>query len=248
MKRRLASAAALLYAGVAALLAAAAEPQRNLAPVTGGSQSNAPSPWRVVGLPKQPAALALAQFEVLELDGQRSLRVRTQASYGTLLHEWQAPAGKQLAWRWRLDAPLANADIRTKAGDDAALKVCVMFDAPLTGVPLLERTMLRMARSITGEDLPAATLCYLWDNKYPAGTVSDNPYTRRVRYIVLQGAGAALGQWADQSRDVGQDFLRLFGEENSALPPVRAVLVGADADNTLGSSLGYLQMLRWQTP
>jgi hypothetical protein len=130
---------------------------------------------------------------------ERAIKVSTQASYGTLVHDLpRTPAGR-LQWRWRLDQALTGgqgvADIQTKAGDDAALKVCVMFDHPLARVPFVERTKLRIARSVSGEDLPAATLCYVWDSVHPAGLRGANPYTARVRYITLQGQGASLAQW-----------------------------------------------------
>ena len=34
--------------------------------------------------------------------------------------------------------------------------------------------------------------CYLWDSRYPAGTRGVNPYTGRVRYLVLNGVELSL--------------------------------------------------------
>ena len=69
------------------------------------------------------------------------------SSYGTLVHDLKDAPPARLQWRWRLDQPLtggkAAPDLTTKAGDDAALKVCVMFDHPLERVPFVERTVLR---------------------------------------------------------------------------------------------------------
>ena len=210
------------------------------------------APWRVVGFPKAGADIPLTRFEVATVQGERAVKVSTQASYGTLVHDLpRMPAGR-LQWRWRLDQPLSGGknmpDILTKAGDDAALKVCVMFDHPLDRVPFVERTKLRLARSLSGEDLPAATLCYVWDSTHPAGTHGANPYSRRVRFISLQGHGAPLGQWQSESRDVAADFARLFADESAAdvpTPKARAVLVGADSDNTGSRSLGWVASLGW---
>jgi hypothetical protein len=187
------------------------------------------------------------------VQGERAIKVSTQASYGTLVHDLpRTPAGR-LQWRWRLDQPLMGgqgvADIQTKAGDDAALKVCVMFDHPLARVPFVERTKLRMARSVSGEDLPAATLCYVWDSVHPAGLRGANPYTARVRYITLQGQGTSLAQWQTESRDVAADFTQLFADElpqGAAVPLVRAVLIGADSDNTGSRSVGWVSALGWR--
>jgi hypothetical protein len=187
-----------------------------------------------------------------QVQGERALKVSTRASYGTWVHELPKAHPGRLQWRWRLDQPLTGgqgvADILTKAGDDAAHKVCVMFDHPLDRVPFLERTLLRIARSLSGEDLPAATLCYVWDSMHPAGLQGPNPYTPRLRFITLQGKGAPLVQWQSESRDVAVDFAKLFADElpaGAAVPKVRAVLIGADSDNTGAQSLGWVQALGW---
>lgn len=209
---------------------------------TAGSATLHPA-WRLSGLPDNKAPRSV--FEAANLNGESVLALRTQASYGVLTHAWQGAAPASLSWRWRLEQPLAVADIKTKAGDDAALKVCVMLDQPLTDIPFLQRSALALARSVSGQNLPSATLCYLWDSRYPAGTRGPNPYSARVRYLVLNGSESATGQWASQRRNIAADFALLFGEETLALPPVTAVVVGADSDNTQGSSLGYVAQLRW---
>ncbi|WP_296491709.1 DUF3047 domain-containing protein [Rhodoferax sp.] len=214
-----------------------------LAPLTAVS-GLAPHPaWQPGGLPDNKAPRSV--FDTVVLNGETVLALRTQASYGVLTHAWQSAAPEFLSWRWRLERPLAAADIKTKAGDDAALKVCVMLDQPLADIPLLQRSVLALARSVSGQNLPSATLCYLWDSRYPAGTRGANPYSARVRYVVLNGSETAVGQWVSQRRNIADDFAALFGQESKALPSVTAVAVGADSDNTLGTSLGYLTELRW---
>jgi hypothetical protein len=83
-------------------------------------------------------------------------------------------------------------------------------------------------------------VCYLWDSRLPAGTVLPNPYTRRVRVMVLRGPEQALGRWQAESRDLAADFRQLFGDEARGVPPLAAIVVGADADNTGARSLGHL--------
>jgi hypothetical protein len=73
--------------------------------------------------------------------------------------------------------------------------------------------------------------------------VLPNAHTRRMRWMVLRGAESPLGAWQVEQRDLRADFLRAFGDETATLPPLVAVLVGADADNTGGHGLGWLQDL-----
>lgn len=200
--------------------------------------------WQLSTLPPDKK-IAPSRFEPTVVDGAAALKVSTDASYGVLSHAWQGTALTSLSWRWRVDQPLANADLAAKAGDDAALKVCVMFDQPTAEIPFFQRAGLALAKSATGKDLPNATLCYVWDSRYKEGTEGTNPYTARVRYIVLGGPTAALGQWTTQKRQVSDDFQRLFGQESPRTPRVTAVAVGADSDNTRGHSLAYISALRW---
>lgn len=216
-----------------------------LAPLAGAS-TTPPAPWRQVAVPAQKMPRTL--FEAVDLDGARVLKVEATASYGNLVHAWPLDAAgvQALSWRWRVDRAVAGADLRHQAGDDAAVKVCVMFDHALDRVPFIERQLLRIARAKSGEPLPAATLCYVWAPELPAGTVLPNAYTNRMRWIVLQGTGAPLGAWRSEQRDLRADFLRAFGDEASDLPRLTAVLVGADADNTGAHGLAYLANLGLQ--
>ena len=202
----------------------------------GGAPS---APWRVVGLPN--GKVPLTQMDVVVLDGAPVLRLRTDQSYGALSHALPPQTGVGvLRWRWRLDQPMPSANLLRKDGDDAPLKVCALFDLPLDAIPFIERNLLRLARRVGAEHLPGATLCYVWDHTLPAGTVLANAYSRRVRYLVLDSGTPNLGQWVPHTRDLHADFLRAFGAESDTVPPLLAIAVGADSDNTGSTSLGYL--------
>ncbi len=212
---------------------------QGLQPFSSAAPGAPPAPWRLVGLPKDKAPLA--QLDIVALDGAPVLRLRTDQSYGTLSHALPPDtAAGGLRWRWRLDVPMPAANLRRKDRDDAPLKVCAMFDLPLSAIPFVERSLLRLARSVSGEYLPGATLCYVWDHTLPAGTELANAYTRRVRFVVLDSGSQRLGQWVAHQQDLHADFLRLFGAESDTVPPLLAIVVGADSDNTGSTSLGYL--------
>lgn len=238
---------AILF-GVTAAGSARAEPI--LPPLVSGDQLG--TGWRFNGLPDQKAPPT--RYDSVLLDGQRVLRVQADASYGHLVHDLppRRAAEGLLSWRWRLDQANPLVNLREKAGDDVALKVCISFDLPLAQVPFVERQVLRLARSRTGQALPAATVCYVWDPTLPAGTVLDNAYSRRLRMIVVRGQGdrTGTGAWVTERQDVDADFRRLFGDElpggaSGNLPAVTAVAVSADADNTGGHSLGHVATLEW---
>lgn len=206
--------------------------------------SSPPAEWRITGLPSQgKAAVPVTRFDLMPIDGQKVLRVQTDGSYGNLVHALpgiKLAEGVKLRWRWRLDQPLVNSDLRQRRGDDTPLKVCLLFDLPAASLSFVDRSVLAMARSVSGEKLPSATLCYVWDHLIPAGTLLNNAFTSRVRMLVLDSGNKRLGQWTNQERDVAADFKQAFGRESEILPRLDGVLVGADSDNAGGQSLGYV--------
>jgi len=221
------------------LLPGSASAQK-LQPFSTASDEALPHPWRIVGLPN---GKPLTRIEVVSLNGEHVLRLASDNSYGNALHELASVMpgpGSTLRWRWRLEQPLTAADLKRKEGDDVAMKVCLLFDMPLEKLGLVERNVLRLARTMSSEKLPAATLCYVWDHLLPVGSESPNAYTQRLRFVVLDSGEKQLGQWVMHQRDIAADFLRAFGHETDAMPPLIGVAVGADSDNTHSTSLAYI--------
>ena len=103
---------------------------------------------------------------------------------------------------------------------------------------------LKLARSRSGQDLPAATLCWVWGAAEAKGALLPNAYSRRVRYIVLRNREDALATWFEESRDVAADFRRAFGDEAADVPPLTALIVAGDGDNTGGASVAHVSALR----
>jgi DUF3047 family protein len=201
-----------------------------------------PAPWRVVGLPGQnPETKPFTRFSVVDVDGQRAFKIEADESYGNLYHELKTvPANASLSWKWRIEKPLLNADLHEKQGDDTTVKVCAFFDEPIEKASFVERQAIRINRGRTTDPIPVATVCYVWDAKLAQGTTLDNAFTRRVRYMVLESGTGRLNQWVPERRDLGADFLKLFGDEMDTVPAITGIAVGADADNTKGHSISYV--------
>ncbi len=230
-----------LVAAALVSLAAAASALAQSPTITPFAKGDAepPPPWKLLGLPNQTKPMT--RFSLVDLDGKRALKVEADLSYGNIVHPVRVTEpGTRLAWQWRVDKFIDAADLREKGGDDTAVKVCVFFDHALEKVPFAERQLLRLARSRTADLLPAATVCYVWDNKLPVGTTLDNAFTRRMRYMVLQNGKDAANRWTAQRRDVGADFLKLFSDEATEMPPIIGVAVGADSDNTQSHSVSHV--------
>jgi hypothetical protein len=234
----LARAAALALATLAGGAAAA----DNALSAFGAAGSAPQAPWHVEGLPQQ-GTKPLTRFSVVDIDGKRAVKLEADESYANLVHPLTASTSMHLTWQWRLDKPLDTSDLRSRGGDDTAVRVCVFFDMPIENISFTDRQLLRLARSKTTDFQPTATICYVWDTRLPVGTTLDNAFTRRVRYMVLESGNDRLGRWVGQKRDIGADFLRLFGDESKTVPPVLGVSIGADSDNTKGHTVSYVSDL-----
>ena len=134
-----------------------------------------------------------------------------------------------LQWQWRVSRVVASADMNTKAGDDYAARLYVLFDVDSTKLPWATRLKIKLAKVFYGVDVPAAALNYVWDNRHPVGTLQPNAYTDRVRMLVVESGAAHVNEWRTETRDVAADFRAAFGE---AAPAVVSIAIASDTDNT----------------
>ena len=111
-----------------------------------------------------------------------------------------------LCWLWRVDAPVAEADMSRKSGDDYAARVYLTFAVAPEALGFGTRVKLALARSIYGDQVPDAALNYVWDNRHAIGTLRDNAYTDRTRMLVLRSGAQDAGRWVLERRNVAEDF------------------------------------------
>lgn len=134
-----------------------------------------------------------------------------------------------VAWRWKIDAHPAEADNAQASKEDSVARLVFVFDGDPSSLPLSDRMVMRVAKSLSGRDMPYATMMYVISGVAGVGTVVPNPHTRRVQMVVASTAAQALDRWVETSRDLAADFREAFGEA-----PGRLVAYGAmsDTDNT----------------
>jgi hypothetical protein len=168
----------------------------------------------------------------LEADGETVvLRADADRSMAGLSRQLRVDLGRlpYLCWRWKIAAPLVKADLRTRQGDDYAARLYVLFDYDIDHLPLGDRLKLGALRGLSGIDVPAAALNYVWDNRFSIDTVAPNAYTDRAMMWVLRSGAGDAGRWMMEVRNLRDDFRRAFGED---APAAIAVVVASDTDNT----------------
>lgn len=237
-RRRLGAIALAGALGAAALPGDAAASR--IAAFSDAQGTALPAPWRVVTLPKIPRH---TRYTVSEIDGRMAVHALADASYANVVHPLDAAidATPVLRFAWRVERFPDNVNLRVKAGDDTAARVCVLFDVPLERLALLDRTRVQLARRVFDPDLPAATICYVWDHALPRGVWLPNAYTDRVRMLVLRsGADAEPARWHEERRDLRADFRAAFPAEAAAgMPKVAAIAFATDADNTRSQAAAW---------
>jgi hypothetical protein len=170
-------------------------------------------------------------FEPVLAAERPALRVRARQSVSILRQRFEPALTDvgQLDFSWKASALPKGADLSDAERDDSAVRIVLSFDGDRSRLSPRTHRLSEMSRLLTGEDLPYATLMYVWSPTHPVGTVLHNPRTDRIRKLVVQSGAAELGRWGDHQRNVVADFVLAFGE---APGPLLALALMSDTDNT----------------
>jgi hypothetical protein len=211
------------------MLAASAARAETIAPFSGSAPGgNLPAGWSERHVARAPPPRA----QLVEDGAATVLELASEGAAGAVVHPVSIdPAAMPwLSWRWKVDRVVASAQLERRDGDDFAARVYVFFDLSLDELPFSTRWKIRIARLLYGESVPAAALCYAWDNTHAPGTTAWNAYTDRVRMIVLQSGNGNAGRWIEERRDIAADFRAAFG--TGPVPRVSGIAAGNDSDQT----------------
>lgn len=157
-------------------------------------------------------------YELVPDQGRTVLKAQAQDSASALIKTLRLDLRRYplLRWSWKVEGTVPQGDERSKAGDDYAARVYVVFPSPL-----FWRT-----RAIN----------YIWANHLPQGEFSPNVFSANAMMLAVRSGPGQAGQWLSEERDVLEDYRRLFGGEP---PEMGAVAVMTDADNTGQKAVAY---------
>lgn len=150
-----------------------------------------------------------------------------------------------LRFSWRVPQLIEAADLAVREADDSPVRIVLAFEGDRSRFSARDAMLSELSRALTGEEMPYATLMYVWCNKRPAGTVIPNPRTDRIRKLVVETGAGRLNQWLEYERDIRADFERAFGEPPGALVGVALM---TDSDNTRTSAHAWYGPLRLTRP
>ncbi|WPB57507.1 DUF3047 domain-containing protein [Xylophilus sp. GOD-11R] len=185
------------------------------------------------------------KYEFVQADDRVAVAASSDAS-ASMLRAQVAIAPEALGrfqFSWKVASLIDGADVGVRESDDAPVRIVLAFDGDRGRFTVKESAMSELARAITGEEMPYATLMYVWCNQRPPGTVIVHPRSSRVRAIVVESGPGRLGQWTTYNRDVQRDFERAFGESPGKLTGVALM---TDSDNTRSQAAAWYGPLRFE--
>jgi hypothetical protein len=161
--------------------------------------------------------------QIVDTSGIRYMRVSGQGQAGWFVRELPVPlavSAGRLHWTWR--APLAprGANVAAVATDDAAVRVFVVFGG--------RGGFMRRPR----------VLFYTLADGEPMPDRANSPFGVRIA-----GRPALAFNWVSAVADPFEDYRRIWG---SAPPPIVAVGVMQDTDQTGSAAIGDVMSLYWR--
>lgn len=167
-------------------------------------------------------------FTVVQESPTKALYLKSRGDTSTITKEMKITLKETpiLEWQWKAVVLPAGGDARNKSADDQALQLYAVW----------QRFPGPVRSRIIG---------YIWDSTAPAGSVIKSQKTGTVTYIVLRSGPAELGKWLSESRNVFEDFKRIYGEAPEVLD---AVSIAIDSDDTKSSAEAYIGAIRFRRP
>ena len=203
-----------------------------------------PHPWKPLIFKKVRKPTV---YSLVEDHGSVVLKAESRDSASGLTSEVAIDPAEHpiVEWRWKVANVLKNGDVTQKSGDDYPARLYITFAYDSGKVGVFERVKYEAARLFYGQHPPIGAINYIWASKSPVGTLVANPYTRRVRMIVVESGPEKTGQWITESRNLYEDYKAAFGKEP---PLISGVAVMTDTDNTHESALAWFGDIVFKPP
>lgn len=212
--------------------------QSAAAPAPSGSPAQ--TEWRHLTFPGKTAT----QFGYARKDGRDAIAVRAVASVSMLRRSVRIePADLgSVRFSWKVPELIAGADLAVREADDSPVRIVLVFEGDRSRFSPRDQMLSEFARAVTGEQLPYATLMYVWCNRREPGTVIPSPRTGRIQKLVVESGAASLNRWLDYERDIRADYQKAFGEPAGALVGIGIM---SDSDNTRATTSAWYGPLRF---
>jgi hypothetical protein len=122
-----------------------------------------------------------------------------------------------LSWKWKvMKFPDKSKVTQDKERNDYAARVYVIF-------PFLNFSSSKFIE-------------YVWDENIPVGTIIKSPDGENIKVIVIRNGRIEGERWAEERRNVYDDYLQLFGQKPRLKAGAVAIMCDADGTKTEAES------------
>ena len=168
-------------------------------------------------------------FTVITESPTRALHLKSRDEGSTVSKDVKVDVKRYplLQWRWKVVTLPKGGDSRKKDADDQGGQIYVTFPR----FPSAVRSRV---------------IGYVWDTTAPAGTVVRSEKTGTVTYVIVRSGEAETGRWLTETRNVREDYKRIYGEEPGE--EVGAVSVAIDSNDTHSAAEAYIGEIVFRTP
>ena len=193
------------------------------------------------------ASKRATQYTAVEVDGRQALMAWAQSSVSMVRQSVRVEPSElgDIRFSWKVPALIPGADLLQRDAHDSPVRVLLVFEGNRSGFSVKNALLSELSKTLTGEDLPYATLMYVWCNTCLAETVFVSPRTDRIREVAVQAGTDGLNRWLDYTRNVRADYEKVFGEAPGAL---LGVGIMTDTDNTRQNVLAWYGAVSLTTP
>ena len=156
------------------------------------------------------------KYELVELDGTVALEAQAEDGGSGLYRKIRIDPRRHpvIEFRWRVPArEEGESPLQVASRASPMMRISLAFHGDTAKLDFDDRTKLRLAKMLTVNGLPYASLLYAWKLGDPVGAVVHSPHSDRVRMIVAESGAQRVGEWVTVRRNVLEDYRRAFGEE-----------------------------------
>lgn len=158
------------------------------------------------------------EYSLVRDDGRTVVKATSKKTASGLIKKVKLDpkSFRYLRWSWKIAGIVKNGDETTKAGDDYAARVYVVFPG----------RFFWQTKAIN----------YIWANRLKKGEAIPNAFTSHAMMLAVESGPERSGQWLTEGRDILADYRRLFGEEPRE---IGAIAIMTDTDNTGGEATAW---------
>ncbi|HEX6690026.1 MAG TPA: DUF3047 domain-containing protein [Burkholderiales bacterium] len=155
------------------------------------------------------------RYHLVEIDGTVAIQADSAEGGSGMIRRVHFDPRRYpvIEFRWRVPRDSARGGASGPSRASPPVRISLAFDGDPAKLDFDDRAKLRLAKALTVNGLPYASLLYVWMNNHPAETIYSSPHTERVRHIVVESGEQRADQWIVVRRNIVEDYRRAFKEE-----------------------------------